>query len=1005
MRSIWRIEMFGRLQAESEHLTISRFRTRRVGLLLAYLAYYPKRRHSREELADMLWPDGEVEASQRNLRQALSSLRHHLEPPPIPAGAIIVAKQGLVSFDSELISTDVAEFNHLIEAAEATPSNTERLVKLSRAIDLYRGDFLPGYYEDWVQRERLHLEDQFVSALQSLVQALTTEGKNEEAIRYVRLALAKDHLREDFHASLMRLYLACGRPHSALQHFRELRETLAEELNEEPGATISELASKAEREAGGQWNPLPTNQSASNDEADAAPVSDSEPIASNLPIQLTRFFGRGSERTQIAKTLSDHRSRLVTLIGTAGSGKTRLSIEVGRDMAQIHGWNVWFVPLADVSDGSMAHHVLSESLRLQAEPGSDPIEVLNGSLSGVKNLIILDNLEHLVDSVAPFVDSLLRKVPQLSILTTSRQALKLAGEHEIDLATLPIPDPDQIGENDLRELSTVPSIQLFLDRAQAIVPDFQITRHNARSIASICIQLDGLPLALEFAAGISNSFTPAQILQNLESRLEILRNRRRDIPNRHRTLRAAIDYSYDLLTPELKRFFAHLSVFRGGFTIEAAAKVCLPCSCAFDGPCGEKGATEECLGMILDLRERSLLRMDASNDESAPARFRLLESFREYGIGLIEAADFDPLRQRHAEYYLNLPATPNVSSVDEVSWDRDNRLAALRTFEKSGRISECVRILYTLRGYSQAGRPTILALCKSPDFDSFPPMDQIMLLRLMADAQLYPSEFEESYAVSMRGLEIARKHGLEDQEAICHRSVAAAAVHLGRLDEAIAHDEHFLAYGLKAQNPLILESAYSALGTNHWTAGDLHGALEVFCQGMAVSKFAHDGEPMWPLLYNLARVHLDLGNLDDGLQLASDGLRQTQRRNEEFGISMFLALIARHQLKRGSFHAALATNREVLTKRRKIGFRYWTLCALQTHAAVLAALDRFTESATLLAASRDTLKLRRKIDDDEYAATIERVKKALPLPDFEEAWARGIAIPLEDAYRLAVATK
>lgn len=999
MKSVWRIEMLGKLQAESGEAAISRFRTRRVSLLLAYLAYYPKRRHSREELTDLLWPDCESEAARRNFRQALSSLRHHLEPPSLAPGSIVVAKQGLVSINPELVTTDVTEFGDLVESANQATSNAEKIARLTKAIDLYCGDFLPGFYDDWVQRERLHLEDQLVSALQTFVQVCVEEGRNEEAIKYVRLALAKDHLREDLHASLMRLYLACGRPHSALQHYRDWKDTLATELSEEPSEVVVDLAARAERDAAISWTPS-SGGSREKTAPDSVFRGQEEPrTVSSLPLQMTRFFGRRDDRMNVIQTVAEKRVRLVTLTGSAGSGKTRLSIEVGKDLAQIHGWNVWFLPLADLSDGSTALHALAEAMKLHLEHGNTPIEMLNSHLFESNNLLILDNLEHIIDEIAPIVEELLHRVPGISILATSRQALKLGGEHEIDLGALPVPHSDQIEECDLRKLSLIPSVQLFLDRAQAVVPDFQITRHNARAIASICVQLDGIPLALEFAAGIANAFTPSHILQNLESRLEILRNRRRDIPNRHRTLRAAIDYSYDLLSPELQRFFVELSVFRGGFTVEAASQICFPDSSDLSD--AAKRRHDACLGMILDLKDRSLLRMDDSSNQSASARFRLLESFREYGVSLMTPEQSVAIRDRHADYFLHLgklgPQAGGASGV----WDRDNRLAALQYFFENGRVHECVKLLESMHGFTMIGRETILAFARSPDFDTFDGMDQILIMRLLADVQLYPSEFEDSLRAARKGLEIATRLGLEEQMAICHRSAALAAFYLGLREEAISHDEEFLKHAQKVGEPRKLEAAYNALGTNRWTMGDLNAALEAFEAGWKVSVEAHNGEPIWPILYNLSRVHLDFGNLDEGLRYASEGLRITQHRSEEFGISMFLGLISRNQLLRGNLAGALATSREALVKRRKVGFRYWTLCAIQGHAAVLVRLGHYAEAATLLAASRDTLKLRRELDDREYAANLETTKANLSESEFEEAWARGIAMGVEEAYRMA----
>ncbi|AIE85562.1 transcriptional activator [Fimbriimonas ginsengisoli Gsoil 348] len=966
------------MQAQSEEQTITRFRTRRVGLLLAFLAYYEDRSHSRDELAEMLWPESEPDPARRNLRQALSSLRRHLEPPSVPAGAVLVAKQGRVSLNPGRVTTDVSDFKSLVRSASAETSGVKRLEKLKQAVALYRGDFLPGYYEEWVQGERLHLEDLLVSALQNLIRACEAEGEIDEAIRYVRIALAKDHLKEDLHATLMRLYLASERPASALQHFQEWTDQLARELSDEPSAELKALADRAIRQGSATIESAPGR--AENEVVSAPPSPARQPSGPivRLPVQLTRFFGRSHERDRAIQDLAESRIRLVTLWGPAGTGKTRLSIEVGRQLSEARDWNVWFASLADISAGSMVLDAVLTAMRLRNEAGNSPIDLLRANLSGPKNLVILDNLEHVLEEAMPVVELLLHEIPNLSILATSRQSLKLAGEQEIDLAALPVPPKEELP---LSALTEVPSVQLFVSRAQSILPDFQLTPNNALPIAEICRRLDGLPLALEIAAGLSNAFTPSQLLQNLENRLELLRSRRRDLSIRHRSLRAAIDYSYDLLAPELQRFFLSLSVFRGGFTIEAADKICLPSS-----------QRQNCLRMVLDLQERSLLRSEESG-EGAPARFRLLESFREYGAELLDAEEELALRSRHAAYFL---------AQGKGSGDQENQLAALRFYFEQGQYHECVVLLEGLHGFSLLGQETIQALVRLPDFDRLDPLDRIMLLRLLANAHLYPSEFEESYRVSQRALEIAVQAEREDQIAICHRGIAVAAGYLGRRDEAIAHTERFLCYAERVGDLRMIEHGYNAIGSELWAKGDFAAALKAFDGAQAAASQLYGSEPPWPTLYNVARVYLDSGRYDDGMQIASEGLRIAQKQGDEFGISMCLSLVGRYHRLRGSLVAALATSHEVLVRRRRVGFLFWALTGLLDHASILIAMDRHRDAATLLAASRGVTKQQRFPDDRQYAEGLAAAKAGLSERVFEQAWAEGLAMNMEEAFRFAL---
>jgi len=977
MKPMWRVEMLGTLQARSEDATIVRFRTRKVGLLLAYLAYHSGRSHSRDELADMLWPDTEPEHARRNLRQALSSLRHHLEPPPLPTGAVLVTKQGSVSLNGAYVATDVAELHARVRRAATVSDEAERIQELSNAVGLFRGELLTGYYEEWVQRERLQLEDLLVSTIQNLIHAYEAQGQLEEAIRYVHLAIAKDHLKEDLHGTLIRLYLASERPASARRHFEEWRQIVNSELGDEPSQVLRELI---ERLPGPRLVPP---------KGPGTPLLKIEEKAMtvDLPLQLTRFFGREAERQRAVEEFTIHGSRLVTFTGPAGMGKTRLAIETARELADRHGWNVWFVGLADIADGSLLLDAAAKALRLRPEAGVSPTEALNAHLSGERNLLILDNLEHIVEDAAPQVLSLLHEVPVANLLVTSRQALKLGGEREIDVEALGVPNEEGAVPTGLSDLAAFPSVRLFADRAQAILPDFQITAHNFRVVGEICRRLDGLPLALEIAAGLSGTFTPSQILKNLENRLEILRTRRRDLSLRHRSLRAAIDYSYDILPDDLRRLFVELSVFRGGFSLDAVSAICL----VGTTPARKPG---DWLRMILDLQERSLLRSEEAN-ENAPPRFRLLETFREYGAERLEESAKVALRQRHAEFFLHFPR-------EKGDQERENQRAALQFYFERRDISECVTLLQALHSFTFVGRETILSLTDSPEFDEFKPLDRIILLRLLANAHLYTSQFEESHRVSVQALKIAEAVRLEDQVAICRRGISVAAGYLGHTEEAITHDREFAAYAEKTGDLRMMENAYNGLGFDHWLNGNLPEALATFHQAHKASLKLHHGEPIWLVLYNLARVSLDMERLDDGFEFANEALRLAQGKEDDFGVSMSLSLVVRYQRLKGNLTAALATNHEALIKRRKAGFLYWTQMAIQDHASILEAMGRTKEAATLLASSRGIMKAKREPDIQEHRSIAEKIRANLPADQFEQAWAEGLALTLEQAFQTAL---
>ncbi len=352
----------------------------------------------------------------------------------------------------------------------------------------------------------------------------------------------------------------------------------------------------------------------------------------HLPAQFTRFFGRADEIEQIIELLKSPAARLVTLSGPGGSGKTRLVIEAAARIAESFRGDIWFVPLADIADAGAIPRAIVDGLGL---PGAATIEPLSQAVSALErsgSLLILDNFEHLVEGGAEIVQTLLHRVPSLRCLTTSRQLLGLAGEQELVVPALPIPN----GADTPERLSMFESVQLYVDRARGSKPDFRITNSNAAAVAEICDRLEGLPLAIELAAARALVMTPAQILAQLTRRFEFLVSRRRGVPERQRTLLAAVDWSYRLLSPDLQRLLRRLSVFRGGWTVEFAESVC------------EEPLALDSLAQLLDC---SLIQ---SRETEQGIRFGMLETLREFGDSKLEEMERFSLARRHVESFLAL---------------------------------------------------------------------------------------------------------------------------------------------------------------------------------------------------------------------------------------------------------------------------------------------------------------------------------------------------------------
>jgi predicted ATPase/DNA-binding SARP family transcriptional activator len=897
MDANWRIELLGRLRATQRDRMVTRLRAHKTGALLAYLAYYLDRPHSREALIELLWPEAEPHSGRNNLSRELSSLRRQLEPPGVPAGAVILADRGSVQLNPAVCTTDVIALERALRSASQCRSPAERATQLTQAVELYQGELLPAYFEPWVLHERERLAALFLHALAQLMRYHQESGDHDAAISWARRAVAADPLWEEGHQDLIRLLAAAGQAEAARRQYQELERLLARELGLEPapeiGAFIRDLEQRGretsgqgvkrtldsdlsipppfgprclvgpaspptgtvtfllaeiddgaapegclgvlcplipdhsgyelqaaggmligafgrasdalaaavamQRHSGSQFphpSSLPrmalhTGEVAPEKQARQSPPlryatrlllaaapgqilvsersavllqDDLEPGGSlldlglyrlrdpappehlfqvcspdlpahefpppnalpahegSLPLPLTRFFGREEEIARLVEllkglTASSSPPRLITLTGPGGSGKTRLALEVaGQLRTGFHG-AVWFVPLQDLTDARLIPDKLLDVLRLPRSPQVQPLEQATAFLARQPSLLLLDNFEHLATDGAPLVQMLLERVPGLNCLVTSRQRLNLPGEQEFPVAPLPVPEGvtgslsswapgPRVLDTDRSPCDSRPptpdillkcaSVRLFVDRAQAVRPDFQVTRTNAGAVAELCARLEGLPLALELAAARVGVLAPQQMLERLSHRFELLARAQRVVVPRHRSLWAALEWSYQLLPAELQRFFARLSVFQGGWTLEAAAAVAGVESGALGGT-----LTLQCLEQ---LRECSLVQAAEVGGEM---RFRLLETLREYGAELLGPEERVAVAHRHASYFLALAerAEPELVRADQAAWldrlerEQHNLRAALAWLETSGETQAALRLGGALREF------------------------------------------------------------------------------------------------------------------------------------------------------------------------------------------------------------------------------------------------------------------------------------------------------------------
>jgi len=375
-------------------------------------------------------------------------------------------------------------------------------------------------------------------------------------------------------------------------------------------------------------------------------------LPNNLPVQLTSFVGREKELSDVKRLLKD--THMLSLIGPGGTGKTRLSIQVAKDVLKGYPDGVWLVDLAPILDHLLIPRTTAITIGLRNEPKRPVIDMLCDYLNKKKMLIILDNCEHLVDACAQMAERILQAASNVQILASSREALGIAGEVVYRVPSLGLPDMDNLPP--LESLSQYEAVKLFIDRATSAIPDFKVTNENAPALAQICHRLDGIPLAIELAAGKIGVLGVEQIARRLDDRFKLLTGGRRTAMERHQTLRAAVDWSYNLLPPEEQTLFRQLAVFLGGWTLEAAESVC-----------GDDSGNDV-LEYLEQLINKSLV---VTKDESGTSRYRMLETIRQYANEkLVDSGESEALRKRHLEFFLSLAETaePHLIRHEQLEW-------------------------------------------------------------------------------------------------------------------------------------------------------------------------------------------------------------------------------------------------------------------------------------------------------------------------------------------------
>lgn len=924
----------------------------------------------------MLWPDTPDSTGLANLRRSLRDLRRVLG---VDAWRLTAPTPRTLRLDLSGVSVDVLEFDQALDRKDAA--------SLAEAVALYRAPLLAECDEDWVLPERARREQAYLQALDLLAAHARDRGDAAAAIGYLRRAILVDPLRESLHCALMEVLAAAGDYAAATHVYRDLRAALYRELNAAPSAETVALFERLRADG---------RRRAGEGISSSRPETPRASPKGHLPHPLSTLIGREQELREVRARLEG--ARLVTLTGPGGVGKTRLAIRVAREQTEGCSDGAWFVDLAAQTDPAHIVDAIAAALGLREEPGRPLDETLLEWLRPQSLLLVLDSCEHLLDACARLAERILLGCGDVRVLATSREPLGVTGEVVWAVPSLPAPPLSQLRDTDKDQAGTwieYDAVRLFATRAAEAQSQFRLDRETLRAAAEVCCRLDGIPLAIELAAARLRTLTVQEVAARLDDRFRLLTKGGRTAPPRQQTLRSLIDWSYDLLSEAEKVLLCRLSVFAGGWTLEAAEKVC--------------SGAGDVLDLLTALVDRSLVVHEA---REGGGRHQMLETVRQYARErLAEAGETVQLRERHRAFFLEVAetASANLQGPDQASWfarldqEQDNLWAALdgclpevEATEAGLRLATALSDFWSLRGSVARGREVLEALLARCSPSARTPT-QARALRGAGRLAYDQGDFGAARAYSEQSLALWR--GLADPPGIADCLIGLAAISRSQSDYATAADYYeesraiyreigdrpgtaWAADGLavvryyQGEYPAARELAEASLAIRRELgdsrgismslsilaaiaiqSGEYAAARDLEEEGLALCRQVGDRQQIAYLLHSLGELAYGEGESERAADLAEEALAVWRELRDEWGIAqarqiLGLVALARGEIQRAAalLHESLATWQR-LHDRRGIAWAQLCLGKVALHQGDWAGARRQYEES--LAARRD----------------------------------------------------
>lgn len=981
------LRLFGTLSVCVQGNIIPPLRFRKDQWILAVLALRHDRDVARDWLAATFWPDNEESQGLFYLRKALSNIRTALGPE---AGRLQSPTTRTLRLDLSNAFTDIRAFDMAVARPRSEAGHEERLLQ---AVELYKGPLLQDCSEEWLVPEREARVQSYLSALEKLAEYALSRGEAPAAVRWLRLALATEPYRESAACGLMQALADSGDRAALQQVYQDLRLRLRADLNANPAPETDALYKRLLRQ---EAQPLPL----------PAPSTPAMATKRHLPVPLTDLIGREREIEEVSGWLE--KRRLVTLLGPGGVGKTRLSIAAADAALPRFDDGAWFVDLAPLTESAYLPDVVAKTLGVPQSAGQSAQEQLITALGTRSLLLVLDNCEHLIDACATLSERLLSSCPGLRILATSRQALGVTGEQTYPVPSLALPSGEEIDEySRLLSVEKNPAflmdyagIQLFVQRATLANPAFRLERHNASTVVEICHHLDGIPLAIEMAAARVRSLSVEAINGKLVERFRLLTSGSRGALPRQQTLRALIDWSYDLLSDAEKALLSRLSVFSGGWTLEAAEAICA----------GDPVEDWELLDLLISLVDKSLV---VAQTTGTHPRYRLLETIRQYaGDQLRERGEESDTQQRHLDYFMAMAeeAEPELSGPQQQAWlnrletEHDNfRVAMQGNEEPQMRLAAALARFWYMRGYTLEGRARYDSLlARHPNA---PP--SLLLGRILHGAGNL-ALIQSDYTAARRYYEQAAsmRHLLGDRagEAASRTNLATISQQEGNLVSARKQLEDSIAILRGLDDKQRLSISVGGLGNVLRAMGEYEAAKPYLLEAIQIYRELGNRANEANGLNLLGRLYFETKDIAACRSAYEEALAINRELGAKYEVAHNLNNLGLLAQRDNNLTDAESYLVEALNLFAALGARNNLSICLDNWAKLEASRDLPVRAAQLLGASEMCLgemATRRSAERADVLELASQLRDTLGESEFAAAFERGFAMTLEEAVALA----